>query len=145
MRCSSGMFAGLVLAWITIVTAGTIGQSRQAKWDGNAEARKPKNPTPATQESIAAGQQLFHKYCRFCHGADAKGNGPMAPQGTHPPNLTDDSWEHGSSDGEIYVVIRDGIGPKFDMKGQKSKLSDQDMWNLVNYIGSIRRPQFGSH
>ena len=49
---------------------------------GNPEARKMKNPVAASPESIKAGQQLFQKNCRFCHGADAKGNGPMAPEGT---------------------------------------------------------------
>jgi mono/diheme cytochrome c family protein len=104
---------------------------------GNPEAAKMKNPVPPSAESVTAGKATFTKNCRFCHGADAKGNGPMAPQGTHPPDLTDAKWDRGSSDGEIFVVIRDGAGPKFDMKGYKGKMSDTDMWNVVNYLRSI--------
>jgi mono/diheme cytochrome c family protein len=104
---------------------------------GSADAKKMKNPVASSPESIAAGKALFQKNCRFCHGADAKGNGPMAPEGTHPPNLTDDKWDRGSSDGEIFAVIRDGAGPKFDMKGYKSKMTEQEMWNVVNYIRSL--------
>ena len=74
----------------------------------------------------------------FWCSADAKGNGPMAPEGTHPSNLTDDKWERGSTDGEIFMVIRDGAGPKFDMKGNKSKMSDTDIWNVVNYLRSLQ-------
>ena len=96
-----------------------------------------KNPVAASPESIAAGKAAFTKNCRFCHGADAKGNGPMAPQGTHPSDLTDAKWDRGSSDGEIFAVVRDGAGPKFDMKGYKGKLSDTDIWNVVNYLRSI--------
>jgi len=105
---------------------------------GSAEARKLKNPVASTPASIKAGQSLFQKDCRFCHGADAKGDGPMAPEGTHPPNLTDDKWDRGSSDGEIFAVIRDGAGPKFDMKGYKSKMTEQEIWNIVNYLRSLQ-------
>jgi mono/diheme cytochrome c family protein len=105
---------------------------------GNPEARKMKNPVPATAESIKAGQALFQKNCRFCHNADAKGNGPMAPEGTHPSDLTDAKWDRGDSDGEIFAVIRDGAGPKFDMKGYKSKMIDKDIWNVVNYLRSLQ-------
>jgi mono/diheme cytochrome c family protein len=136
-RVSSYVVAGLLMADLVIAGATTVGQSRQGEANGNPEARKLKNPVPATAESIKSGEQLFRRYCRFCHGPDAKGNGPMAPQGTHPPNLTDEIWEHGSSDGEIFTNIRDGVGPQFAMKPNKSKMTDREMWDLVNYIRSI--------
>ena len=62
----------------------------------------------------------------------------MAPEGTHPSNLTDAKWDRGDSDGEIFVVIRDGAGPTFDMKGYKGKLTDTDIWNVVNYLRSLQ-------
>ena len=104
---------------------------------GNAEAAKMKNPVAASPASISSGRAAFAKNCRFCHGADAKGNGPMAPQGTHPPDLTDAKWDRGSTDGEIFAVIRDGAGPKFDMKGYQGKLPETEIWNIVNYLRSI--------
>ena len=105
---------------------------------GSAEGKKMKNPVASSAESIKAGQALFQKNCRFCHNADAKGNGPMAPEGTHPSNLTDDTWDRGSTDGEIFLVVRDGAGPKFEMKGFKSKLSETDIWNVVNDLRSLQ-------
>jgi mono/diheme cytochrome c family protein len=105
---------------------------------GNVDAKKLRNPVAPSPESIKAGQALFQKNCRFCHGDDAKGNGRMAPEGTHPSNLTDARWDRGGSDGEIFAVIRDGAGPKFDMKGYKSKLTETDIWNLVNYLRSLQ-------
>ena len=105
---------------------------------GNPDAKKMKNPVASSPESIKAGQAAFQKNCRFCHGADAKGNGPMAPEGTHPSDLTDAKWDRGDSDGEIFVVIRDGAGPKFDMKGYKSKMTETDIWNIVNYLRSLQ-------
>ena len=35
-------------------------------------------------------------------------------------------------------MIREGAGPKFDMKGFKSKMTEQDIWNIVNYLRSIQ-------
>ena len=133
-RVSTPLIAVLALAFVTLFTVRPVAQNP----GGNPEAQKLKNPIASSPASIKAGQALFQKNCRFCHGADAKGDGPMAPEGTHPPNLTDDKWDRGSSDGEIFVVIRDGAGPKFDMKGYKSKMSEQDMWNIVNYVRSLQ-------
>ena len=115
---------------LTVWTAPVMAQ-------GNPEAAKMKNPVASNAESVAAGKAAFTKNCRFCHGADAKGNGPMAPKDTHPSDLTDAKWDRGSSDGEIFAVIRDGAGPKFDMKGYKGKLTDTDIWNVVNYLRSV--------
>jgi len=104
---------------------------------GNPELKKLKNPVAYSPASVAAGKASFDKFCRFCHGDDAKGNGPLAPKDSHPSDLTDDTWTRGSSDGEIFGVIRDGAAPKFEMKGFKGRLMDQDMWNVVNYLHSL--------
>lgn len=124
---------GLVGLTAGAFAAGASGQQP----GGNPDAKKMKNPVAATPKSIAAGQQTFQKYCKFCHGADAKGDGPMAPKNTHPSNLIDDTWDRGSSDGEIFMVISEGAGPKFEMKGFKSKLTAEEMWNVVNYLRSL--------
>ena len=102
-----------------------------------ATAKAMKSPVPSSPASIAAGSQLYQKYCRFCHGTSGKGDSPMAPKTMHPSNLTDAEWTRGSSDGEIYWVIQNGAPPKYDMKGVKGKIPDQDIWNLVNYIRSL--------
>src|ERR1700687_193575 len=128
------LIAGFALALIAVASL-SVGTSAQ-NIGGSPEARKVKNPVAATPESIAAGKAVFLKNCRFCHGEDAKGDGPMAPKDTHPANLVDDKWDRGSTDGEIFAVIRNGAGPKFDMKPQKA-LADQDIWNIVNYLRSI--------
>ena len=99
--------------------------------------KTPSNPPAATPKSIAAGEKVFRSNCRMCHGDDAKGDGPQAPPGSHPPNLTDDTWIHGSTDEEILEVIRNGVGPKFDMKGFKSRLTEEQIWNVLHYLRSL--------
>jgi mono/diheme cytochrome c family protein len=129
-KAKAAVFAIVAVAWFTLT-------GMAASLTVNPEGQKLKNPVKATPDSVAAGQVAFQKYCRFCHGPDAAGNGPLAPKGTNPPSLVDDIWDHGSSDGEIFLSIRDGIGPKFDMKPNKDKISEPEIWNVVNYLRSI--------
>jgi mono/diheme cytochrome c family protein len=131
-RAFTFIFAALMIAFI----ARTVEISAQAKKPA-VKASAVKNPVASTPDSIAMGQAMFKKYCRFCHGDDAKGNGPQAPKDTHPPDLTDAKWDHGSSDADIFEVIKNGVGPKFDMKAYAMKMTDQDIWNVVNYVRSL--------
>ena len=129
------LFCSIAIALATVWLA-LVSLSGQAPTGPDPASKKLKNPVAASPESVAAGQQLYAKYCRFCHGADAKGNGPMAPKGTHPPDLTAGKVTE-LSDGEIFAVIRDGTGPHQEMKPFKGKMPEQDMWNVVNYLRSI--------
>ena len=61
----------------------------------------------------------------------------MAAYGGRPSDLTDADWQHGSSDGEIFAVIRDGVGPDFHMPKFEGKLSDEETWHVVNYVRSL--------
>ena len=124
----------IIAVGIAVLAVGTLGLAAQKK---PAAAAAVKNPVASTPKSIATGQAVFQKYCRMCHGADAKGDGPQAPKDTHPSNLTDDKWDHGSADSEIFAVIKDGVGPKYDMKGFNSKLTPQEMWSVVNYLRTL--------
>ena len=133
-QMSTVLIPVLALACLTLMTAA----GRAQEPGGSAAGKALKNPVASSPESITAGKALFQKNCRFCHGTDAKGNGPMAPEGTHPSNLTDDKWDRGSTDGEIFLVIQNGAGPKFDMKGYKSKMAENDIWNIVNYLRSVQ-------
>ena len=105
---------------------------------GNPEAAKMKNPVPPTAASVTAGAASFKKYCSFCHGAGAKGDGRLTPKGmTMPADLTDAKWDRGSTDGEIFAVIMEGAGPKFEMKGLKGKITDREVWQIVNFLRSL--------
>jgi mono/diheme cytochrome c family protein len=133
-RISTVLIPALALCCVALITVNAGAQNP----GGSPDGKKMKNPVASSPDSIKAGQAAFQKNCRFCHGADAKGNGPMAPEGTHPSNLTDDTWDRGSTDGEIFLVISNGAGPKFDMKGYKSKMTEPEIWNIVNYLRSLQ-------
>ena len=111
---------------------------------GNAAARAVKNTVAATPVSVTAGAAAYKKYCAFCHGVDAKGNGPLAPKDSNPPSLVDAEWIHGSTDGEIFQMISAGAGPASKMVGFKGKMPDPDLWNIVNYLRSLG-PKTAAH
>ena len=105
---------------------------------GNPDARTMKNPVPATAAAVTAGAASFKKNCSFCHGAGAKGDGALTPKGmTMPADLTDEKWDRGSTDGEIFTVIMEGAGPKFEMKGVKGKMADREVWQIVHFLRSL--------
>ena len=119
---------------IAVVAATTVSAQNPG---GSAEARRLRNPVASTPVSVTAGAAAYKKYCAFCHGATAKGDGPLAPKGTMPADLTDAMWTRGSTDGEIFTVIMAGAGPTFDMKGFKGRIPDQDAWHIVNFLRSL--------
>src|SRR5690349_17323410 len=98
------VLTGLLLAPLAVLPAA----------QGNPEAAKLKNPVASTPESIAAGQAAFKRYCANCHGLNGEGS-PGNDLTPAAPDLTDKEWKHGSSDGEIFTVIKVGVGPSFDM------------------------------
>lgn len=96
-----------------------------------------KAAVPSSPAAIAAGKQLYTKYCRFCHGTTGAGDSTMAPKDMKPSNLTDTTWTRGSSEGEIFWIIQNGAPPEYQMKGLKGKMSDTDTWNLVHFVRSL--------
>jgi mono/diheme cytochrome c family protein len=92
---------------------------------------------PSSPAAIEAAKPLFAKYCRFCHGNTGAGDSTIAPKNMKPANLTDATWTHGSSEGEIFWLIQNGAPPEYQMKGLKGKLSDTDTWNLVHFVRSL--------
>src|SRR4051794_14161577 len=100
-------------------------------------AAKMQNPVAANAASIAAGKQAYDKQCAGCHGDGGKGDGAMGEElYPKPANLVDADWKHGSTDGEIFVVIRDGV-KNTGMKPYARKMTTHQMWDVVNYLRSI--------
>ena len=126
---NSILFAACCIPVLVAVVAAGGQQPR------HPEAEKLKNPVPSDAASIEEGKKLYGRHCASCHGPTGKGDGGMALSGGTPANLTDDTWDHGSSDGEIFLVIRDGTST--DMESYKEKLNEKQIWHLVNYIRSL--------
>src|SRR5258706_11974187 len=127
------------LLLIVILLALPLGAWRVAiVAQGDREAAKLKNPVAASAESLTAGQQTYRRQCASCHGINGEGGAgnDLIPA---PPNLTDDAWDHGSTDGEIFDNIKNGVAPDFNMVPFKDKLTDDEIWHVVNYLKSIAK------
>ena len=123
--------------------SGDVGTEHPTDPHRHPEAEALTNPQPGTPESIAAGAATYARQCSTCHGKTGRGDGELAAAtagygGSRPSNLTDATWQHGSTAGEIFSVIRDGIGPDLAMEAYGGRLTDPDIWHLVNYLNSLR-------
>ena len=121
------------LAALVLVSGARMVTSAQ----GNPDAAKMKNPVEATPDSVAKGKTVYAK-CAPCHGINGEG-GPGNDLIPAAPSLVDDMWDHGSTDGEIFNSIKNGVPPDFNMVPWKDQLKDDDIWNVVNYIRSIKK------
>ncbi len=108
-------------------------------------ASSVRNPVASTPESIAAGKRAYDANCAACHGPLAQGAVKAGmtisiieeQRGKQPPDLTDDQSDHGSSDAEIFGVIKRGLPPTM-MAGFDGRIPDEDIWNIVNYLHTLR-------
>jgi len=126
----SGSFVVFMAAFLAVAVTA------QEKRGGNPEAAKLKNPVAMSPESIEAGEAIYMKRCRGCHSRDLSG-GPPKEAGDHEAsNLIDEKWDHGSTDGEIYHVIRNGIPPELVMEPWDDRINETETWHLVNFIRS---------
>ena len=118
------------MAFAAAIRASAVKSSR-------AERRRLRSALRQCATSIAAGKQIYEKNCANCHGKTGAGDGAMGAElNPKPANLVDADWKHGSSDGEIFEVIKDGVKGT-GMKSFNSKLTPHQIWDVVNYIRSL--------
>lgn len=100
------------------------------EWDIPADVAKRMNPVVASRESLKRGKTLFRDNCQRCHGSHGMGDGPDAKTlDERPANLQHVPHHH--SDGEMSYMISAGRSP---MPAWKDKLSQNEIWDLINYI-----------
>lgn len=97
------------------------------------DADDVKDPVPADARSLKHGEWLFSQRCACCHGADAKGGGPVSKLFPPAPDLTYEKIS-ARSDGYIYGTIL--LGGRA-MPSQAEGLTERDRWDLVNYVRKV--------
>jgi mono/diheme cytochrome c family protein len=97
-----------------------------------------RNPFPHSAESIARGKDLFERYCVTCHGATGRGDGPAAALlPARPKDLSALAPPPIFPDGVVAYRIANG---KNLMPAWKSVLSENEIWDALNFIRSLRPP-----
>jgi len=113
--------------------AGDAGASATAERLPRAEARKLKSPIADSATAVREGRKTYLRLCQYCHGADGKAQ--ANPDSEAPSLRNPDEWRYGSTDGELFVSIRDGAGHEMPAFGEK--LNEKQIWQLTHYVRSI--------
>jgi copper transport protein len=90
------------------------------------------NPVPRTPASVARGRELYQQQCVVCHGLNARGDGPLAASlNPRPADLRVHVAQH--TEGQLWLWLTDGF-PGSAMPAFRTTLSDEDRWNIINYL-----------
>ncbi len=101
-------------------------------WNITAEQKDMKLGVAYTEDIQDAGNTIFKKSCKMCHGDVniATTNDRELPLA---PNLGATDWQGANTDGEIFTKISNGKGGMPPFSGS---LSDDDRWKIVAFIRS---------
>ena len=120
-----------------VMTPGVLALLAGAALLLNSEIAAPpgaasRNPFPPDAESLRIGAQVYEDTCLACHGETGLGDGPAGMALDPPPgNLVIHVPLH--SDAELYGFVDEGI-PGTAMAALGERLSDDEIWHVVNYI-----------
>ncbi|MCP4936345.1 MAG: c-type cytochrome [bacterium] len=76
----------------------------------------------------------------MCHGQEGLGDGELAPTLFPPPVNVADGHTSSHPDGDVFHWIKEGIEDT-EMPAFDEQFSDEDVWNLVNYIRRLGAAQ----
>ena len=94
-----------------------------------------KNPIKFTEVSVDRGKKVFKTQCALCHGENGDGKGDLAKEMTLTlPDFTKPDALAKRTDGELFAIIGTGKDP---MPSQKGRMTEPQLWNLVNYLRAL--------
>ena len=135
------LLLGVSVAFVIVAAAGSIVLYATRDWNAPAAARNMQNPVPATDDSITAGMMSYSTHCENCHGERGDGKGPRAEKLSIAPSDFTDAHAMGQmTDGELFWKISHGRRP---MPAFREKLTEQERWELVDYIRTLARKPAG--
>jgi mono/diheme cytochrome c family protein len=112
----------------------TLAQS--PPWIAPKDADNLKNPLAGNTSVLPDAKALYTANCGPCHGDKGRGDGPAAP-GLNPKPADHSSVAvQNESDGALFWKLSEGRAP---MPGYKKIFSDQQRWELINYIRTLAR------
>ena len=123
-----------VSALVLLASAALVAQPKP--WVVPDNFKSIKNPVAQSDASTKAGLAVFTKNCASCHGKAGLGDGVKARTlKDFPGNFTKADFQS-LADGDIFYRTKTGRGemPKYD-----GKLSDDDIWNVVNYMRTLKK------
>jgi mono/diheme cytochrome c family protein len=131
----SKLLLGVSVAFVVLAAAGSIVLYATRDWNAPAAAKNVRNPVPPTDDSIRMGMTNYSTHCQSCHGERGDGKGERAEKLSIAPSDFTDAHAMGQlTDGELFWKISHGRRP---MPAFKNKLTEQERWQLVDYIRTL--------
>ncbi|TCW85025.1 cytochrome C [Burkholderia sp. SRS-46] len=99
-----------------------------------------RSPAPLSVTSVTRGAQLYGRHCAACHGADGRGEGPLAASLAHWPPTFAGTLLARRLDGELYWRVRHGVhdAPRTaSMPGFDTAFDARDTWALLDYLKTL--------
>jgi len=94
-----------------------------------------KNPIKLTDASVDRGKKVYKTQCALCHGEKGDGKGDLATEMTLAiPDFSKPDALAKRTDGELFAIIGTGKDP---MPSQKGRMTEPQVWNLVNYLRAL--------
>jgi len=128
----------LALVVVSTLFISPINQvfAQDNEWKAPSTTNNIKNPLKGNDQATLVGKKLYSQYCAICHGKKGKGDGvagmALKPR---PADFTKDFIQK-QSDGAIFWKITEGKPP---MAAYKTVLTEEQRWQLVNYIRSLAK------
>lgn len=94
-----------------------------------ARDRQKPNPFAGQPDAVQAGRLLYLDHCAQCHGNNAQG-------GRNRPPLRSQRVQSEASEGDVHWLLVNG-NMRRGMPSW-SKLPDQQLWQLVSYLRSLK-------
>lgn len=109
----------------------------QAPWKAPAAADTLMSPYLIEPLTLPQGQEVYTIYCASCHGHQGKSDGVNTNNLTVKPRKFQDKRVISQTNGAIFWKIREGRG---EMPSFKNVLSEEQKWQMVEYIRDISKP-----
>ena len=121
---------------VLILSLGLPAVAQPKPWDVPANFKSMKNSVAKSEASNKTGMALYTKNCASCHGKAGLGDGVKARAlKTHPGDFAGAAYQN-QTDGEHFYKTKFGRG---EMPKYEGKLSDEDIWNIVNYMRTFKK------
>ncbi|HIH2751598.1 TPA: c-type cytochrome [Burkholderia lata] len=99
-----------------------------------------RDPAPFSVSNVMRGAHLYAQHCAACHGADGRGEGPLAATLSHWPPTFAGALLARRLDGELFWRVRRGTRDEHGvstMPGFAATLGPQDTWALLDYLKAL--------
>lgn len=121
----------VMVLMFSLMSAAVLLAATGVDWMSEVPARDQQktNPFRDQPEAIQAGRLLFEDHCAQCHGNNAEGKKKR-------PSLRTSRIQSQASEGAVHWLLYNG-NVRRGMPSW-SKLPDQQLWQLVTFVRSLK-------